>query len=429
MSLSTATQGIPQKCKIAGRSSCGEPPVEFSNCFTKMYFDIHNFADREEKRGESFETGTITAHGHPWKLKVYPWGGNEWITATEHITVYLIYAGNNTKKNPVVAKAVIRTKTIDRHIPKYTFSRENKILGWPNFATRNKIINNACDEVGTLTIEVDLEVATGTKQVWYPQSARNEDIVSDMYSYLQSPIDVTFIVGNSGKERKTHKSVLALRAKELHELVLVESSSNSCNTGDDTDVKIELSDVDETEFDAMIKFIYTGKEPTMDNEETAKSILLTADRFGCTELKLFAESSLVDHFLATSTATGLLLFADSHSCALLKEASMELYASNPTGVMKGNKDDETNENENEKNDDWTKLEESPKLLSELLRYTNLDRKQYSSVIEDDTGTPEDADNLNVTSLRERLQKADLDVDGSREMLVERWKEHLRLLAN
>ena len=37
---------------------------------------------------------------------------------------------------------------------------------------------------------------------------------------------------------------------------------------------------------------------------------------------------------------------------------------------------------------------------------------------------DDADGLDVTSLRERLERAGLDVDGSREMLVERWKQQL-----
>ena len=82
-------------------------------------------------------------------------------------------------------------------------------------------------------------------------------------------------------------------------------------------------------------------------------------------------------------------------------------------------------------DDWTKLKESSKLLSELLVYTNnpVGHIHYSPVVKDGNGTVEDADNLDVTSLRERLEKANIDVDGSREMLVERWKEHLRLCAS
>merc|ERR1712194_652456 len=82
---------------------------------------------------------------------------------------------------------------------------------------------------------------------------------------------------------------------------------------------------------------------------------------------------------------------------------------------------------NSEGDAWKQLQESNKLLVELLVYTNNigGRPRYSSVVDDGYGTVEEVDDLNVTSLRERLQQAKLDVDGSRSMLVERWKDYLR----
>ncbi|OEU18051.1 hypothetical protein FRACYDRAFT_268855 [Fragilariopsis cylindrus CCMP1102] len=127
------------------------------------------------------------------------------------------------------------------------------------------------------------------------------------------------------------------------------------------------------------------------------------------------ESILTEKFLIPSTAAGFLLLADSYSCALLKEAAMVVYASNPNDVMESSQDD------------WTKLKESNDLLVELLVYATSSRKQYSSVVDDGNGTIDDVDDFDVTSLRERLQQqnVDLDLDGSREILVERWKNYLR----
>jgi hypothetical protein len=99
-------------------------------------------------------------------------------------------------------------------------------------------------------------------------------------------------------------------------------------------------------------------------------------------------------------AAGLLLLADSHSCGLLKEASMNPYMTDSKGFM--NKDSNDNNN-------WEELQESAKLSTELLVYTNSD----------------DVDDFDVTLLRERLQMVDLDMDGSREILVEQCKNHLR----
>jgi len=53
------------------------------------------------------------------------------------------------------------------------------------------------------------------------------------------------------------------------------------------------------------------------------------------------------------------------------------------------------------------------------------RKRYSSVAEVGSGTPGEAEIFDVTSLRERLQEVVLDVDGSKEMSLKRWKDHLR----
>ena len=144
-----------------------------------------------------------------------------------------------------------------------------------------------------------------------------------------------------------------------------------------------------------------------DDIATAKEILLAADRFDCTQLKLYAESIIVDKFLVAYNAAALLVFADSYSCALLKEAAMNLYASNPKAVMKSE-------------EAWSKVKESNRLLEELLLEL-VSRKNWLQWRE---GTNNDnADDLDVTSIREELQEAKLEVDGSREILVERLKKY------
>ena len=108
----------------------------------------------------------------------------------------------------------------------------------------------------------------------------------------------------------------------------------------------------------------------------------------------------------------MLLLADSHSCALLKEASMNAFVTDPKTAM-------------ESHDDWNNIQESTKLLEELFIHATSGRSntKYSSVVTNGDGTVNDADGLDVTSLRERLQKYHLDVDGSKKMLLKRWKNH------
>jgi hypothetical protein len=146
-----------------------------------------------------------------------------------------------------------------------------------------------------------------------------------VYSDLPKTSDVSFTVGSTQKEFKVHKNVLAVRARDLYELVLVEESSSSSNAnGLDDGANLVIADVDENVFEALLEFIYMGKEPKLTDEDVAKSFLLAADRCGFIGLKLYIKSVLTSKFLVPSNAAALLLFADSHSCALLKEYSMNM---------------------------------------------------------------------------------------------------------
>jgi speckle-type POZ protein len=386
-------RGAAKRIKVAGSTSYGNAPNEFSGYKETMYFHLHNFANLEQKRGECINTDTIKAHGHLWKLQIYPRGDTESKTDVEYISLDLMYAGENTKTDPVLAKAMFRMKTTNRQLEKDKYYKENA-WGLCHFAKREDIITNDCNDAGTLTITVVLEVATEKKSVWFPQLNYCDNIIGTQLFSSTDTADVSFIVGTSNKEFMGHKCIISLRARSLYDLILTEEqSSNGDGGGDGNDdernaIKIILPDADEFVFETLLKFIYTDIVPKLekdddddnDNEEKVKSILLAADRFGCTDLKLYMES----------TVAGLLLLADSHSCALLKEATMNMYASNSKDVMESSKDD------------WTKLKESNDLLVELLVYATSGRKKYSSVIADGNGTIEDTDNFDVTSLREHI---------------------------
>ena len=318
--------------------------------------------------------------------------------------------------------------------------------------------------------------------------------------------DVTFIVGRKKTTFVAHKCILALRARELYELVLIEesssasasaSSSDDDNNNDDDEEEeagsnssrrsrsaIVLSNVDEQAFEVLLKFIYTDAVPDLEKdyptcndinnstststnnrntisnknskhdtqvaaaavaaetetptyrgkaEDMAKVILMVATKFGVTTLKLYMESYLVEKVaVIPAKIAGLLLFADSYSCGLLKEACMNVFVKHSTEIItmvrSGETPTPTTTNttrtpNNTKNTDWFQLQQSNELLTELLLYTTTGRKHYSSVVEDGIGTLQDAEDYDVTSLRERLQKFQLDVDGSREILVQRWKTY------
>jgi hypothetical protein len=417
------------------------------------------------------------AHGRQWKLDVHPYN----VCINRHyVSVRIFGAGdstdNNNDGNPTsYFKAVFRTKTIMIQ-PTRAFNYEMECYF---FTKQEDLIKNECDDFGTFTIDVDLQVVTESdlqvvtespKKVWFPRSTelRKNEFLIQLYNSVDITGDVAFTVGTM--EFRAHKCILALEAKALYELIEVEESSSSSSSSpsssfsstvttveadgrnddyddddDDDDeskstkilvMKVVLTDgVEEAAFGSMLECIYTGKKPSFSifssnkTITSLKSILATADRFGCSGLKLYAESLLVE-LLSTSNPMSssamnntveLLLFADSFSCALLKEECMDAYSHNPTVVMK---EDESS---------WTKLQKSSKLLSELLLYSSIEfhrRHNNSNKMKEGGDDDDDYRNakqheekyLDVSTLRNRLQEADVDVDGSREYFLKRYRK-------
>ena len=259
------------------------------------------------------------------------------------------------------------------------------------------------------------------RKVWYPSLPSSDTFRSHLYGSTECR-DVVFRVGPMERTFVGHKCILQLRASALYELVLTETERSR-------DADILLPDIEPPAFEILLRFIYQDTLPEISNNkdddfEKVKSILCVADRFGCTDLKLYMESLLVDKFISASTAIGLLMLADARSCALLKEACMDAYVTGSKTVTEAN------------TEDWQQLAESNALLVELLAYATSDRKIYAPVVVPNTNNnnsqgntttntetkEEDADNYDVTSLRERLTWKKLDCDGSREILLRRWKE-------
>ena len=67
-----------------------------------------------------------------------------------------------------------------------------------------------------------------------------------------------------------------------------------------------------------------------------KKILVAANRFGITELKVYIESILTDIFLDRSNVASYILFTDSYTCALSREKYMDLHKEYLVDAMTSN---------------------------------------------------------------------------------------------
>ena len=256
----------------------------------------------------------------------------------------------------------------------------------PDSINGDQLRNSIDPSDGSATIEVDLEIYVPKREVFYPTIYFRLPFWSDLYNEEEGA-NVTFDV--NGKRFMAHKNVLKIQAPGLYEMV---------RDAEDSNAPISITDTDETCFDIIHRFIYTmldrhdevGLHETM---EQARAFLVAADKAGCKALKLYAESVIVDTLLTPATCAELLVTADSYSCAQLKEAAIDLQKFHPLLVMQ--------------TDGWKNLiSNCPKLLNEVLLFI------YSHI-----------NSLDVPSLLREMQEAKLDLDGSKEILIQRWNDH------
>jgi len=220
---------------------------------------------------------------------------------------------------------------------------------------------------------------------WYPKRFERNDALFELYQGGDSEtFDIEFSV--QGDTFRAHKCIFLLKCK--HEIP---------NERGNEEMPIDIDSVTSRSFKCLLEFIYTVKEPELDTGDMAAELLNAANFFGCVDLKLYVESVMVDKFLEVSNAANRLLFADAHSLALLKEAAINIVVTNLNSVRD--------------TEGWSKVRESNRLLEELL-------DSYAPRSQGD----DEIDRLDVAELRNRLQEAGLELDGSRESLVNRLKE-------
>ena len=397
--------------RVVGSVSVGPSPKRLKEEIQTMIFRIHDFANRVEKRGEVVITPAIRAFNCDWKLRVFPRGCHGSSENDEYVSCYLKrVVGDNDEAVTAYANFSFCCKD-KRYCDKFirVFDNVNPSWGHIDYLKRTDALERYLDEDGTLVIEVDVQIAVDKEKndVWYPKLDIPNITLTQLYHSSSededSTSDVAFEVG--AKQYHAHKSILSIRAKTIFELV--KDYNKNDDDDNDNEKMVPIEDMDGNIFESVLEFVYCVCAPKIKDEATATKLLLAADRLDCTDLKLYVESTIVEKFIDVSNAANWLVLSDSHSCPLLKEASMKLCASDASVVMES--------------EGWSQIEESNRLVTELFKFCMVE----PPLVSDSNRTKKDVvvENLDVTSLRERLLEANLDIDGNRQILVERLKEH------
>ena len=138
-----------------------------------------------------------------------------------------------------------------------------------------------------------------------------------------------------------------------------------------------------------------GLSPTME-------LLDAANRFGVVGLKILAETKVAEADVSVATASDLILYADAKNCPLLKERVVDFFVVHCQEIRR--------------HPSFHQVKESARILDELMEAVVSKRALRSFPLGDDD---RDYNSMRVNLLRRKLHARGLDVDGSREMLIQR----------
>jgi hypothetical protein len=393
--------------------SVGCPPSSSGSGeeWTSFQFRFHDFTNLATTKDHFVASPEFNCNGHQWDLRVYP-GGNDQ-AGEGKVSVFLAHLSKETITASYGIKIVDKfgnTKKANTSVKRVFIA--NKNWGW-DIISRSDILDesqNILEDNGTLTLVVS--IAEEPTTAFVPKNLF-VNMMQKMFND-QNTADVCFEVGNADegkretRKTKTKSSVSFFAHRSIIQkcapMLAVICESNDCGgvvTASVNDIKPEI-------FNHLLSYVYGWTIPEVALKAHAKDIIDAADKYSIVNLKLAAEAAYVKSTdISLDNAMDNLLYADSRNCALLKEAVMNFLADNHYAAAA-----------------HISFTDFPgHVVKDLLIAVGKSKKKVAG-----NGTNIDGDELttlSVSELRRKLHKMglDLEVDGSREAMIESIKIH------
>jgi hypothetical protein len=219
---------------------------------------------------------------HQWKLQLSDLGAKLRISLLHYVNTKGILANI---VNPFQVKIAIVNKNGEKLHQRVVYSHIHTFVYFD--LSKEEILKSNCRQVdGSLTIS-----CVNKSMVWKPSSngipipmeincthqltAQFQELFDDM-----SFSDVIFKVG--GSEFPAHKIVLAARSEVFKAMFQHPTKEKSTN-------HVEIEDIEPEIFKELLRFIYTGRLTAATMEKMAVGLLVVADKYLLTELKLLVK--------------------------------------------------------------------------------------------------------------------------------------------
>lgn len=317
-------------------------PMAESWCYTQVkivkfsyMWTINNFSYSREEMGEVLKSSSFSAGANDklkWCLRVNPKGLDE--ESKEYLSLYLLLVSCN--KSEVRAKFKFSILNARREETKAMESQrayrfvQGKDWGFKKFIRRDFLLDEAngllpddkltlyC-EVSVVADSVNISGQNCAIQFKVPDCSLSDDI-GDLFE-SQKFSDV--ILSVKGKEFYAHKAILAARSPVFAAMFEHDMEEKKQN-------RVDITDMDAEVLKEMLRFIYTGKAPNLEN--MSDELLAAADKYVLERLKVMCEEELCQSLSVDSVSESLVL-ADLHNADQLKAYAIDFINSHAADVM------------------------------------------------------------------------------------------------
>ena len=379
-------------------------------------FDV--FEDLPSDKGQEVLSSEFSCFGSTWRIPIYP--GGKFGSSDGMVGLFLERCSEGRDlaiKYSLALSLKDESDRISRQARDVFVGSGFVFGGWTDFSSREDIIgdgeNNGYLVDGALSIYVSLQL-----DEFIPKN-KTSSIILKLFDDENSA-DVVFEIcekqqnqSESESDRKRAKTSTA-KLHHAHRFILQHYSpelSALCATSEGM-TPIIINDVKPEVFHQLLYYVYGGEitdEEFLDNE---RELINAADKYGVTNLKLEAEVWYVNNTeMAIDNVIDNLLYAHAMNCALLKESVMDFIVKNKETVMQ---------------QEQVSFQDIPgDLFKELLAAVSrhYDKDSTSDDGESEKDVEKMFNKMRIRDLRRMLDDKGLDIDGSREALIAKLKEH------
>ncbi len=297
-------------------------------------FRVQKFKDIDSTKNGYVETPVVSSNGHDWTLHIYPGGDKDMDEGC--MSIYLMHRSEksiNITYDLIIVGQSRKTEKCFRHTAQAFFGMNSSYGGYTmKYSDILDKSKKVLDKNGALTVV--LSITKKQPAIFVP---KNDPTLHKLLCDKETA-DVCFQVNCSVEGEGEQKKAKVSEQVYAHLCVLKtfapEFASIFLSGSDDSDEHIftvTITDVKPDIFRHMISYVYGVSVPPKLLKNHAKDFIKAANKYSIVKLKLEAEAAYVKSTKITEdNAVDNLLNAEAMTCALLKEAVMDFFASAET---------------------------------------------------------------------------------------------------